>query len=54
MQFHGLFTGAKADCDELLQSSGLLRVPGVQYTYYNESDWLTAAIQNTKLTSGES
>ena len=52
VQFHGVYMGSKADCDKLMQSSGLLKVPSIQFTYYTESDWLTAAIQITKLTSG--
>ena len=54
VQFHGVYMGPKVDCDKLMQASGLLKVPSIQYSYYNESNWLTAAIQITKLTSGTS
>ena len=51
---HGLFMGSKADCDKLLESSGILGVPGITYKYYSESDFLTAAIKIAGMTEGES
>ena len=52
VELHGLFMGPKTDCDKLLVSSGMLGVPGINYRYYSESDYLTAASIIAGMTEG--
>ena len=49
---HGLFLGDKAASDAVLQSSGMLSVPGAVYVYYLEQPYITSVLQFAQESQG--